>query len=101
VLDVQVEPAGPSCGQRVRLAGVARADTLGPLREALKQALHLPQPLEIDLSGLHDIDAEAMGLLLLVQARQGLSGQPLRVGGATPALRRRIVQHGCADLLEG
>lgn len=101
VLDVRVEPAGPSCGHRVRLAGWARADNLGPLRAALKQALHRAQPLEIELSGLHDLDAEAMGLLLLVQARQLLSGQPLRVSGATPALRRRIAQHGCADLLEG
>ncbi|WP_337878151.1 WecB/TagA/CpsF family glycosyltransferase [Caldimonas sp.] len=99
-LDVRVEPVAEEGGQRVRLAGVACGLTIEPLRQAFKQALHRPQPLEIELSGLRDLDPQAMGLLLLVQAHQLLSGQPLRVRGATPALRRRILQHGCAHWLD-
>lgn len=99
-LEVQLDTRPEHGGHRLKLAGVAQAGELAALREALEQALRVPQPLEVDLSALRDIDAEAMGLLLLVQAHQWRTGQVLCLCGASVALCRRIAQHGCTDLLD-
>lgn len=83
----------------LRLTGSCTRDSLERLKDGCRQALSVPGPVEIDLSAVSDIDAEAMGTLLMlqsVQLRRGLACQVVRV---SEGARRRLQQHGCADLL--
>lgn len=84
----------------LRLSGACTAGTLAPLRTACRQALSVAGPIEIDLSAVTDIDAEGMGTLLMLQSVQVRRGLACQVGRVSAVARRRLQQHGCADLLE-
>lgn len=85
----------------LRLQGACTATTVPVLRQVCKEALTLSRGLSLDMQGVNELDAEAMGLLLLVQAHQQRLGLRCVVRAASPRAQRRLVQHGCADLLEG
>ena len=97
-LEVQIGP-GEDGARVLRLSGACSADSLARLRDACRQALSVPGPVEIDLSEVSEIDAEAMGTLLMLQSVQLRRGLPCQVVKASTSARRRLLQHGCADLL--
>lgn len=97
-LDTHLE--APAAGAvTLRLRGVCVAATVPALRQACKDALALSCDLHLDLQAVEELDAEAMGLLLLVQAHQQRLGRGCAITVASPLVRRRLRQHGCADLL--
>ncbi|PPE67297.1 WecB/TagA/CpsF family glycosyltransferase [Caldimonas caldifontis] len=98
-LDTHLE--APAAGAvTLRLRGVCVAATVPALRQACKDALALSCDLRLDLQAVEELDAEAMGLLLLVQAHQQRLGRGCAITVASPLVRRRLRQHGCADLLK-
>jgi N-acetylglucosaminyldiphosphoundecaprenol N-acetyl-beta-D-mannosaminyltransferase len=99
-LDAQLDTA-PGGAVTLHLRGVCTAATVAALREACKQALAHALDLRLDLQAVEELDAEAMGLLLRVQAHQQRLGRGCVVCAASPRVRRRLLQHGCADLLAG
>jgi N-acetylglucosaminyldiphosphoundecaprenol N-acetyl-beta-D-mannosaminyltransferase len=98
-LDAHLETL-PEGDVTLRLRGVCTTATVPALRQACKDALALSRGLSLDLQGVEELDAEAMGLLLLVQAHQQRLGRCFAIQAASPRVRRRLVQHGCTDLLE-
>jgi N-acetylglucosaminyldiphosphoundecaprenol N-acetyl-beta-D-mannosaminyltransferase len=99
-LDAHLETL-PEGHLTLRLSGVCTTATVPALRQACKDALALSRGLSLDLQGVEELDAEAIGLLLLVQAHQQRLGRRCVVRAASLIVRRRLVQHGCTDLLEG
>jgi N-acetylglucosaminyldiphosphoundecaprenol N-acetyl-beta-D-mannosaminyltransferase len=84
-------------GATLRLQGAWHHAALGPLREALKSAVHAGLPLHVHLAGVSYVDSAFLGLLLLAR---GAFGDRLALTGASPRLRTLFHCHGAEDLLD-
>lgn len=69
-------------------------------RNELLQALDASQGLEIDVSGLDEIDTAGVQLLVLAQREARLAGKPLRLSGQSAALQEALGRYGLAAHFE-
>jgi len=73
--------------------------TVERLRDGCRQALALGRALRVDMAKVTELDADAMGVLLRVQGWQLRRGTSCAVHKASALARKRLIQHGCGDLL--
>lgn len=82
----------------LRLSGPWMENNLQPLRNALTDLNSRPRSVTLDISHVSHLDSAVLGVLALLRGHQLKSNQSLAIGGASPALRKKM-GHFCATYL--
>lgn len=83
------------------LEGDATIYTAAELFERVKAVLEASGPVELDLADVNEIDAAGVQILLLLKRETELAKRPLRLLGASPAVREVLRMLDLRSALRG
>jgi N-acetylglucosaminyldiphosphoundecaprenol N-acetyl-beta-D-mannosaminyltransferase len=92
--------AGDATGCRLHILGTIQDPVHHELRAVLRKAAQSEAAIDVDFSEAEYLGPGMFGLLLMLKKRQAAVGQPFRIAGASPGLRRLFRWNGVGYLLD-